>query len=186
MKKQILSIAIVMACLIPGVNAQNRGDWWIGGSVGVDYTKVKNGNEVTKFNILPEAGYAFSDRWAVGMSLGYVHDEYMSGADKVKRDGFKINPFARWSFYRSNFANLFLDGGAGYTYIDNKFTDKETNAFEVGIRPGVMVNVSDRVSILGKFGFLGYEYDKTGSTKTNRFAANFDLDQIQLGVNFRF
>ena len=186
MKKQILSLAVVMCCLIPGVNAQNRGDWWVGGSVGVDYSKVKNGNELTNYNILPEAGYAFSDRWAVGMSLGYVHDESMLGADKVKRDGFTVNPFARFSFLHGRIGNLFLDGGAGYTYIDNKYTDNETNRFEVGIRPGVVVNVSDRVSLLGKFGFIGYEYDKTGSVKTNHFAANFDLNQILLGINFRF
>ena len=57
---------------------------------------------------------------------------------------------------------------------------------EVGFRPGVAINVSDNLTLTGKFGFLGYQYEKFGSKKTNTFGFDFDLSQIQLGLNFVF
>lgn len=66
----------------------------------------------------------------------------------------------------------------------------KTTDLEVGFRPGVAVNVSERVSLIGKFGFLGYQYGKTGSgntaAKTNSFGFYFDLNNIQLGMNLKF
>ena len=48
---------------------------YVGGSVGLwrDY----NANE-TSFNLIPEVGYNLSDKWAIGLQIGYRH-EYKSG-----------------------------------------------------------------------------------------------------------
>lgn len=186
MKKVIMSLAVLL-CLTPSLHAQDAGQYWVGGSIGFETSKIKDGgSRLTDYNIMPEFGYGFSDRWGAGIRLGYVHNEFQGQAGKNKTDGFAVAPFARYSFLKGGVGNLFLDGGAGYTYSKNKTTSTKTHELEVGIRPGVSVNLSRNLALTGRFGFIGYQYEKMGSTKSNTFACNFDLDQIQLGVNYRF
>ena len=185
MKKVMISLAFLL-CLTPGIKAQQSGKFWTGGTLGFTTSKVEDGIRLTNYSILPEFGYGFSDRWGAGISLGYLHNEYEIIGAKIKTDGFSVNPFARYSLLRGRIGNLFLDGGVGYAYRDNKTTDREKHAFEVGIRPGVSVNITDNIALMGRFGFLGYQYEKEGGTKTNTFAADFDLNQVQLGVNILF
>lgn len=186
MKKLIFTLAI-MCGVVTGVSAQSPGKVWVGGSVGIETSKVKDGDRLTSYNIIPEVGYVVSDNWGVGIKLGYRHDEYDGGSiGKLKYDGFSVNPFARYAFLKGDIGGLFVDGGAGYTYMKDKTTDIKTNIFEVGFRPGVSLNVSDKVALTGKFGFLGYKYEKEGDKKTNSFGFDFDMSQVQLGVNLLF
>ncbi len=186
MKKLFFTLAIMFG-LTTVVNAQSAGNIWVGGSVGLKTTKEKGGDRFTNYNITPEIGYAVSDNWGVGIKLGYKHDEYGSGLNgKLKSDGFGINPFARYSFLKGNIGGLFVDGGVGYNYSKVKSMDIKTHELEIGFRPGVSINVSDKVALTGKFGFFGYQYEKVGDSKTNTFDFDFDLSQIQLGVNIIF
>ncbi len=182
MKKLFFTLAIMFG-LTTVVNAQDSGKIWVGGSVGIKTSKVTDGDRLTNYNIVPEVGYMTSDNLGVGIKLGYAHKEYegLDGA-KAKADGFTVNPFVRYSFLKGDIGGLFVDGGAGYTYSKLKSTDTKVHELEVGFRPGVAINVAKNVSLTGKFGFLGYEYEKYGSTKTNSYGFNFDLDQIQLGM----
>lgn len=184
MKKLFFTLAVMFG-LTSVVNAQT-GKVWIGGSTGFNTSKVTDGERLTNFNITPEVGYMLSDNWGVGMKLGYAHKEYNVLDGKAKSDGFTVSPFARYSFLRGNIGGLFVDGGAGYTYSKVKSTDTKVHELEVGFRPGVAINVSDNLTLTGKFGFLGYQYEKFGSQKTNTFGFDFDLSQIQLGLNFVF
>lgn len=185
MKKVLLSLMVLLG-LTSVVNAQNPGNFWVGGSVGLETSKVKDGARLTNYNIIPEIGYVLSDNWGVGIKLGYAHDEYTLNDAKMKSNGFTVNPFVRYSFLKGDIGGLFVDGGAGYTYSKIKSSDTKTHEFEVGFRPGVAINVSDKVALTGKFGFIGYQYEKMGSRKTNSFAFDFDLSQVLLGVNIVF
>ncbi|MBK5721258.1 porin family protein [Dysgonomonas sp. Marseille-P4677] len=182
MKRLFFTLAIMFG-LTTAVSAQDTGKVWVGGSVGFKTSKVTDGNRHTNYNITPEVGYMVSDNWGVGIKLGYAHKEFDSSLlTKEKADGFTVNPFVRYSFLKGDIGGLFVDGGAGYTYSKLKSSDVKAHELEVGFRPGVAINVSKNVSLTGKFGFLGYEYEKVGSTKTNSFGFDFDLDQIQLGM----
>jgi len=185
MKKMIFTLAIIFG-LTSVVSAQNPGNFWVGGSVGFETSKVKDGARLTNYNIIPEIGYVVSDNWGVGIKLGYAHDEFTIDNAKLKSNGFTVNPFARYSFLKGDIGGLFVDGGAGYTYSKVKSTDTKTHEFEVGFRPGVAINISDKIALTGKFGFIGYQYEKIGSRKTNSFAFDFDLSQVLLGVNVIF
>ena len=185
MKKILLSLAIVFGCTTM-VSAQDVGKFWVGGSVGLKTSKVKDGERLTNYNIVPELGYVLNDNWGVGIKLGYQHDEYTNKGIKEKSNGFMVNPFARYSFLKGDIGGLFIDGGVGYAYSKVKSTDTKMHELEVGFRPGVAINVSDKVALTGKFGFIGYQYEKFGDRKTNTFGFDFDLSQIQLGVNFVF
>ena len=185
MKKMIFTLAMVFG-LTSVMNAQQAGKTWVGGSVGIETSKVKDGLRTTNYNIMPEVGYNMTDNFGLGIRLGYVHNEYEAAGNKVKEDGFAVNPFARYSFLKGNIGGLFVDGGVGYEYAKNKTTSVKTHEFEVGFRPGVALNVSDKVALTGRFGFLGWQYEKMGERKTNTFGFDFDLRQVQLGVNILF
>lgn len=187
MRKMILGLAALFCLTV--ASAQERGQVWMGGSIGFSTSKVDidGADRTTNFNIMPEVGYQFSDNWAVGIRLGYgrTNDD-----DLGKIDAFTVNPFARFSFLKGNVGSLFVDGGVGYTYGKVKSTDAKTNMFEVGFRPGVCVNLSQSLQLTGRFGFLGYQHENVkrgdAKVKTNSFAADFDLSQILLGLNFKF
>ncbi len=185
MKKLLLTIAVVLG-LSTTLSAQSPGNIWVGGSVGFNTSKTKNADRLTNYNVIPEIGYVVSDSWGVGVKLGYAHDEVVRNNHKNKVDGFGVNPFARYTFAKGDIGGLFVDGGVGYTYSKTKGSDIKNHEIEVGFRPGVAFNVTDNIALTGKFGFLGYQYDKLGELKTNSFGFDFDLSQIMLGMNIVF
>lgn len=187
MKKLLLSLAIVMGVAVSS-NAQEVGKMWVGGSVGIGSTKVDGLERSTSYKIIPEFGYVVSENLGIGVSLGYAHNEgtALEGATKTKTNEFTINPFVRYSFLKGDLGSLFVDGGVGYTYSKVKDGAK-ANSFEVGFRPGVAVNVSNRITLTGKFGFLGYDYSKVkDGAKADKFEFNLDMDNILLGMNIVF
>lgn len=184
MKRFVLALAAVVLTLTAG--AQQAGRIWTGGSLGIKTSKISGGGKLTNFNIVPEVGYNLSESWGIGLKLGYKHSESSVLETKVKSDGFTVNPFVRYSFLTGKIGGLFVDAGTGYSYSKEKGTGLKTHEWEVGFRPGVRLNVSKNVALTGKFGFLGYQYEKYGRQKTNTWGFDFDMTQIQLGVNIVF
>ncbi|NDW18176.1 porin family protein [Dysgonomonas sp. 216] len=184
MKKMIFTLALV--CGLTTMVSAQTGKIWTGGSVGIMSSDEKDGPTLTNYNIVPEVGYMLYDNLGIGIKLGYFHKEDLAEGKKQKKDGFKINPFARYSFLRGNIGGLFVDGGVGYTYSKNKLFDTKSHELEVGFRPGVAINVADNVSLTGQYGFLGYIYEKDGGKKTNTYGFDFDLSQVRLGINIIF
>lgn len=200
MKKLIFTLAIMLG-LATTVSAQEVGQMWVGGSVGFNSTKIGDGDRVSSYRIIPEIGYAFAENMGVGIKLGYAHNKnVLSSFSKdglYAKDAFTVNPFIRMAFLKGSMGSLFVDGGAGYTYAKSDVTEVDSegnvsngkvklNAWEVGFRPGVAVNVSSRITLTGKFGFLGYQHAKLGDVKGDDFGFDFDLGQTELGVSIVF
>ena len=192
MKKLFFTLALMLG-LATTVSAQEVGQMWIGGSVGFNSTKVGDGDRVSSYRIIPEIGYAFAENMGVGIKLGYAHNRMSlgqaEGVNLMAKDAFTINPFLRMAFLKGEMGSLFVDGGVGYTYGKTEKvadTSIKLNAWEVGFRPGVAVNVSKRITLTGKFGFLGYQHQKFADVKTDDFGFDFDLGQTELGVSIVF
>lgn len=186
MKKLFFTLAIMLG-FATTVSAQEVGQIWVGGAVGFNSTKSGDADRVTSYKIIPEFGYVFSENLGVGVKLGYGHNKTVLGSDDTFKDSFTVNPFLRYSFLKGDIGGLFIDGGVGYTYGKEDGDDAaKLNAWEVGFRPGVAVKVSDKISLTGKFGFLGYQNQKLGGVKSNDFGFDFDLSQTELGVNIVF
>ena len=192
MKKLFFTLAIMVGA-VTASNAQEVGQMWTGGSVGIWHESIKDGDDFTSFKILPEFGYVITDNLGVGISLGYLHNEgrydQLGNIESRSTDanGFTVNPFVRYSFLKGDLGSLFVDGGVGYAYLKDKANNNQKiNNLEVGFRPGVAVRVSDKVSLSGKFGFLGYQYEKRGGIKMNSFGLDLDMNQFQFGVNIAF
>jgi len=190
MKKLFLTLAVLFSLALT-VNAQDVGKMWVGGSVGLSSTKVKvgdNSESYLNFKVIPEFGYVINDKMGIGIKLGYQQTELNLNSENPtnKMEGFTVNPFLRYAVMKGSIGGLFIDGGVGYTHLKDKDADVKTNGMEVGFRPGVSLNVSEKIALTAKFGFLGYEYMKVGDVKVNNFGFDFDLDQVLLGVNFVF
>jgi hypothetical protein len=145
MKKVILFFLIVCATTV--VKAQV----YVGGSLSSWFNET-NSTETTTVRFLPEVGYSVSDRWAFGGVLGFTRKEVN---DKTTTKTVEFSPYARFSFYRSELVHLFVEGG--FTAYSSKVgsADAETT-FSMGFRPGVSLDLSRNVSLVAKFGFLGY------------------------------
>ena len=192
MKKLIFTLVLSVGVLT-SVVAQEAGNMWVGGSIGLSHTKKDfNGAETKNTNVkfMPEFGYVLSENLAIGANLGYARfsggSELMGMDFSDKTDVFEIKPFLRYTFLKGNLGALFFDGGVGYTYAKEKNNDDKMNAFEVGLRPGVAFNVSDKITLTGKFGFLGYQHAKMGDIKSDYYGFDFDFTQFTLGAAYNF
>ena len=180
MKKIMMTLAAV--CVAATMNAQV----YVGGGLGVA-TSSYDGNSTTIWSILPEVGYNINDKWAVGMTVGYGESrvKVKNGAtEKVKT--FQVSPYARYTFVKFDKVNLFVDGGVGYKHENNAGT--KTNTFAVGFKPGVAVNLNEKLSFVAHVGFLGYENEKVkGDDKsTNTFGFDLNGNALSFGVYYNF
>lgn len=198
MKKVFFCILLICTALPLHTEAQDMNKFWIGGNFGYIIKKY-DGLNLTTYKVLPEFGYAWSDRWAVGISIGYVHSEESSFAsfplshDRLITQGIVIAPFVRFSFLQGSLGKLFVDGHISYTNGEVKagnsmwaYSSYDTHAEEFGLRPGVAFNVNKHIVITGKFGFLGLQFQKINEQEYSSFGFDFDLTQLLIGLNISF
>jgi len=199
MKKIFFCILLICAALPLSVKAQETNKFWLGGNFGY-IVKKQNDLNLTSYKILPEFGYAWSNQWAVGISIGYVHSEasspyfydFLPSSYRLATQGIVIAPFIRFSFLQGGLAKLFVDGGIAFSNGEVKVsnpmneTSYDSQSSELGLRPGVAFNVSKHIAIIGKFGFLGMQYQKIHNEEYYTFGLDFDMTQLQIGVNISF
>lgn len=156
--KKILTLAVVAIASVFGASA---GDGYIGGSIGYWHNEETGKVSTNAFTILPELGYNFNDRWAIGTTIGYDYTHWC-GTD-TDLHLFEFNPYARFTYFRSsnNLVQLFVDGGAGigvgsYDY-GNGNESSTAVTWNVGFRPGVAFNFTNNFSLVAHIGFLGYK-----------------------------
>lgn len=192
MKKLVFTLAVLF-CVVT-LNAQ-ESRMWVGGTVGLWSSKVKGGDSQLSFKVKPEFGYILNDNLAVGIVIGAGHtyagkdlkfvdvEEFGSRAKNV----YTVNPFVRYSFLKGTLGALFVDGGIAWNHYNPcGGEDDDENQYEVGLRPGIAINVSEKVALIGKFGFLGYQHTKVNEAKRNDFGFDFDMNNIELGMCVKF
>ena len=148
--KKIIAFAIA-AIVSLGAAAQ---DIYVGGSIGA----WRNGTDhVTTMGILPEIGYNLSDKTAIGTTIGWSH---YHDSSKVTTNLFQIEPYYRYSFFKSGIVSLFVDGtagvGVGRTSYDGE-NGKAAVTWEIGLKPGISVALSEKCSVVAHVGMLGYQ-----------------------------
>ena len=185
MKKIMMTLAAV------AVAATMNAQVYVGGSVGFESSSC-DGNSETYFKIMPEIGYNLNEDWAVGIVLGYgeSRDKTKNGNVTVTTDkekAFTINPYARYTFAKFDKVNLFVDGSVSYTHYDNNGT--KANEFGIGLKPGVAVNLNDKLSFVAHAGFLGYnnfKLDVDGAKAVNTFGVSLDATDLSFGLYYNF
>ena len=180
MKKILMTL--VAAAMAVSVNAQI----YVGGSVGVGSVKFGSDDAETTYKFMPEIGYNINQDWAIGVALGYQKGTCNFGEfdfNPGKTEVFMVNPYARYTFLDSDMVNVFIDGGIGFaSYKDLG------SAFQAGLRPGIALKASDKISLVAHVGFVGFETfsPKGDGDSSNAFGLNLDNNNIMFGVYYNF
>ena len=152
MKKKIIALVALLACVTMGASAQV----YVGGSLGFTSTKYEAGGQDkdgTSYKILPEIGYQLDEDLSIGLQIGYSHGYASFGSLTVtdikaamntvtsayadmNEDDFKLNsftfaPYMRYNVMKFGAVKLFLEGSVGYTNIKSDDTPN-TNGRKTG------------------------------------------------------
>ena len=183
MKKIMMTLAAI------AVAATMNAQVYVGGSLGFN-TSSHDGNTNSSVTLLPEIGYNLDENLAVGIAFGYGQTKNTVEQNNVEvsvtNKKFIINPYARYTFVKFDKVNVFVDGGLEYVHKDN--AGSKNNTFGIGVRPGVAVNLNDKLSFVSHFGWLGYSNSKDdydGAKATNTFG--FELNSaVSFGMYYNF
>ena len=203
----ILLLCLATALLTPALHAQSKhhahpeqahpehkhnGRVFAGGAVSF---WADTDDQSLSFEFCPEVGYLFNDTWGVGVLLGYEYEQEGAGSSAGVRptvNAFKISPFARYYYLHKGPFNLYLDGGFGLNFIQSKVGNavSKGNGFEIGVRPGACVDLTEGLCMCLRMGFIGYrnsyfmgEEPGLGSTG---FGFRFAPEELQIGLELEF
>ena len=188
MKKLLMTLVASVAIAV-SANAQV----FVGGSVGFGSVKVAGNDSEVTYKIVPEVGYNFNKNWAIGLKIGYqkgacnlVDDVFAQGeviAQDVNTKVFKVAPYGRYTFVHSKYVNVFIDLGLGFA----SYTDMGTQ-FDLGVTPGVAVNLSDKLSFVSHIGFAGFKtFSPKGDDKSSsKFGLDVDQNNLTFGLYYNF
>ncbi len=171
-----MMVAVCFACLTASAQV------YVGGGLG--FSKISDGdNDATAFEILPEVGYQLNDKWAVAVQLGYINAE----VGETETSTFTIAPYARYTIATWNKVNLFADGQIQYVHTD--VDDLKTNAWGLGILPGIKVDITDNLSLVSRIELLSYasaKADVDGAESVNTFTFNMNTTDLQFSLYYNF
>lgn len=183
MKKFFAMALVALASL--GASAQN---FYVGGEVGFVHDGKDNTN---KLSIMPEIGYTINEKWGVGTEIGWEYNHLNSR--KTSTNLFRFNPYARYTFFNSldNLVSLFVDGtagfGLGWTSYDGDDSDTAC-VWQVGLKPGISLNLSKNFSIVAHMGMIGYQGVNKHAKPAYDSKGGFDLsgDDLSFGFYYHF
>ncbi len=193
MKKLILAAVAVFT--LGFVNAQDggfaKGDIFASGSFG--YSSQSNGDaKSTAFQITPRIGFFVSDNIVVGARIGYnAQKQEIPFTDEVKINTFNGGAFGRYYFTPSSKFSIFGELGVDYLSIKTEIASIDTTVDGVGIGggPGVSYFISDHFALEAFWGALSYSSTKPdidGAESTDTFSIGVNLDDINLGLVYKF
>lgn len=87
----------------------------------------------------------------------------------IKRNAFTVEPYVRASYAKMGPVRLFVDGGFAFaTYKDTysagvgssseSVSDDARNAWQIGFKPGIALDLNEHFSFIAHAGFLGYRH----------------------------
>lgn len=167
--KKFLLVAVLAVLGAVSAQAQVR----LGGEIKVWYN---NEAEETTYAILPEIGYKMNDKWEIGTEIGFTGSSDQEGLN------FKLAPFARYTFLRAGIFSMFGEGGFAVATARHRDT-----AFNIGLRPGIDVELSEHWSLEAHLGFLGFVANDDGIAEmgTPGFGFNF-ANGTSFGLIYQF
>ncbi len=155
-------------------------------------TTVK-GPKTTSFEIAPGMEYFFTDKIAFGAEIGFSTEKEV---DKDPGGGFDetinktpmtyVAPFASMYFINEERFALFCRLGVGFGFGKNIYetiaggtsvvTEDKVSAFQIGIRPGVAVHLSEKFGMTATIGAIGYSSYKTDDGNTVNKSSSYGLE----------
>jgi len=174
-----------------------------------------DGPKTTNIDIIPTAGYVFSDKFVAGLGIGYTHmstktiEVNSSTGDQVelknKYGQFVIRPMLGYYKRITNrlycMPYFYLGFGFGnstfesFDYLEDKITESKSslNSFEVGVQPTLKYFVADKWALSLSYGRLFYSNttakdkdNKDEKWKNSNYGLDLDLSSVNLGLVYTF
>ena len=168
MKKIMMTLATLFVAVCASAQV------YIGGGVGFANTSYDHDSKFS-WKIAPEIGFQLDKKWDAGISLGYSGVE-----DKEKI--FEVAPYVRYTACSAKIVDFFIEGTIGYEHHDLQHSSSDYDVWEVGLKPGLKVNLSNHVAFVTKIGFFGYQR----VDEANTWGVNLDGRNILFGINYKF
>ena len=197
MKKLMLVGALA---LFAAVNAQvststegfAQGSTFITGAVGFASESVAE-EKTSGFTIAPSVGYFVTPNIAIGAKLGYTSLKNEEGSYEETTDLLTAGVFGRYYWMPASKFSIFAELGADYrslTEDDNTISNEyKSNGFAIQLAPGMNYFLNNNFALEAKVGVLGYSSDKpdyTGAEATDNFNIGLNLNDITLGLVYKF
>ncbi len=206
--KKILFCLITLGVFYADGTAQSQGSISVGGAFNLwfqnpktEYTnQTVDGTKTTQFTLLPSVEYFVSDQFSLGLGIGYNLIRYKSANNDIDRTGmFYFEPYVRKYFKLGDRFSIFGQGGLSLgfgnrvvettnnnTTVSTKFA---RSSVSVGITPGILFFVSDKVALETSFGSFGYEGSSTEvaanqKDKTSDFGLQLNTTTLNFGIRF--
>lgn len=134
-----------------------KGTKYLGGSLGFNSSKANtdNAEAETSWSVSPEVGYFFMDNMAAGVSLGLNGS---SSGDDFSSGGFTGVVYVRKFWNASDNFHIFggLNVGLGTDNVTVGSFEATENLFGAALDLGIWYNVTDKWSVAGRVGNLGF------------------------------
>ena len=197
MKKLMLVGALA---LFAAVNAQvststegfAQGSTFITGAVGFASESIAE-EKTSGFTIAPSVGYFVTPNIAIGAKLGYTSLKNEEGSYEETTDLLTAGVFGRYYWMPASKFSIFAELGADYrslTEDDNTISNEyKSNGFAIQLAPGMNYFLNNNFALEAKVGVLGYSSDKpdyTGAEATDNFNIGLNLNDITLGLVYKF
>ncbi len=179
---------------------EHKGTVFVGGALTY-WNNTKNKSVLFEFE--PEFGYLFNNTWGVGMMLGYEYNKEKHGTGAAAHNHisheFKISPFARYYYFHREPFNLYIDGGFGFNFAKEEGKVKN-RGFEIGLRPGACIDLTEGLCLCMHLGFIGYrkdyfsahkdgighEHDGENGLNRNGFGFRIAPEEVSIGLEIEF
>jgi hypothetical protein len=204
-----ITLTVLGMLLIISVQADPlKGRFYLGGSLGFksynNKLKPDVGSELDaqkqlSWNVSPEFGLFLTDRFSIGIAPGFsaYNQEYNytnDGKSIYKGMNYGVGVNGRLYFPISENFRIFpgLDlrfapGKSETTYQSSGFpTDKQTTTsitYAANANLGIAWNVTDKIMIFGKYGFLGYSLQKAKNDSSTSGKSENTVNDIGFNVN---
>ena len=186
--------------LFAAVNAQvststegfAQGSTFITGAVGFASESIAE-EKTSGFTIAPSVGYFVTPNIAIGAKLGYTSLKNEEGSYEETTDLLTAGVFGRYYWMPASKFSIFAELGADYrslTEDDNTISNEyKSNGFGIQLAPGMNYFLNNNFALEAKVGVLGYSSDKpdyTGAEATDNFNIGLNLNDITLGLVYKF
>jgi len=203
MKKLMMTVCLMLLSGAFVYSQTDQGTMYLGGSLNLGFGSTKNkagsnstdGPKTFNFGINPKCGYFIADNLMIGLGLGYNMQsvkttDVINDEEKLTTTAFNVGPFIRYYMLPVKTMGFFVDGNVamGFGKLKDEVTDGGTtttdeikmSAFVVGITPGVVIFIGEKVSLEATFGGLSFmsstDKQTIGDTEYKSTTSNFALD----------
>ena len=169
-----------------------QGSTFITGAVGFASESIAE-KKTSGFTIAPSVGYFVTPNIAIGAKLGYTSLKNEEGSYEETTDLLTAGVFGRYYWMPASKFSIFAELGADYrslTEDDNTISNEyKSNGFAIQLAPGMNYFLNNNFALEAKVGVLGYSSDKpdyTGAEATDNFNIGLNLNDITLGLVYKF